>query len=1077
MAVAVGAVRLERPELKARMLAALEAGPLLLIADAGFGKTAALEDALDGSRMASAWVHCADAGGDPGRLLSLILTSVRGAMPGAADVLSERVLAAREPVDPQLAIAALDRELEPLLVDPLAIVLDDAEALDDAPAAIALVGRLLAARAPLLRIAIAARHPLSLPLARARAAGRLTEIGPAELAFSIEESAEYLRAARHAEPSPDELDAVVTATSGWPLGVALAAHGDPRRPGPSRELADAYFEEEVLASLDSELRHAILAAAVAPDLEVAEAAGLGPPEGFELAAQRHGLFLLGGQPRRFHPLFRELLRARFERDLAPAQRRAVNAQIAKAIEDRGSGPGSVSHWLEAEDWDAAAVAIAREGPALARTAPDTVQGWLDALPAEHRARPDLLLLAGTLALGAGRLEAGVDLCRAAVEGFDAAFAPPFLRFASRFALLDALVAVGDLAGAAALGEALDDPDAPGDLAACAVGIGAGAVATRMGGFEAGRALVNRALADPASEPLHPAIGALDGYYFHLPQGRLDDALASAREGAAALQRFDPFGRLPYVLFFLVAIHEERGEDEEALEVATQARDRAARAGLAGWVGVGTSIRAASIRALMGDISGAEQDLAQVPPEWRAWGAWDMAIARAAIAASRGDAQRVRAEAEHALRAIDHWPYFDATRCAAVLAPLLVRAGHPERARTVVEQTLAARIPGVTTARLHAVLAWLLHEEGDEDRSVVELARAWDEAGGQARHLVRREWPRLERPLWVALEHGAIDAESAVAALPDGEALGVFARHPSADVRRAAVIAAGSSGHPDALVRVGELAGDPDARVAAAARAAGERLRVKPPPLSFRVLGGFELRRGSWRVEDSAWERRVAARLVRLLLCRGEAVPEDELFEAFWPDKPATSARRGLQVAISSARAVLDPPGAVPGRLEAGERTYRLRLRESDRVDAFDFMTAAYAALEAPAADRRTALSAAAALWGGEPLPEERYADWAIPFRERLSDTYVEVLAALSDAHAAGGDAAAAADAARRMVEADPLNEGAHARLIAAYARAGRRGHALRQFLACRRALVTGLGVEPGDEIAALHRRVLAGEAV
>jgi ATP/maltotriose-dependent transcriptional regulator MalT/DNA-binding SARP family transcriptional activator len=1074
MAVAVGAVRLERPELSERIRRALDGGPLLLIADAGFGKTAALEDALAGP---TAWVRCGDADGDPGRLLDLILTSVRAAMPGAADVLAERVLTAREPVDPQLAIAALDRELEPLLVDPLTIVLDDAEALDGAPAAIALLGRLLAGRASLLRTATAARHPLALPLARARAAGRLTEIGPADLAFSVEECAEYLRVARHAEPSADEVDALVTATSGWPLGVALAAHGDPRRPGPSRELADAYFEEEVLAPLDSELRHAILAAAVAPDLEVAEAAGLGPAEGLASAAQRHGLFLLGGEPRRFHPLFRELLRARFERELAPAERQAVHAQIAAAIEARSGGPAAVSHWLEAQDWDAASAAIGREGMVLARTAPDTVQGWLDALPADYRKRPDLLLLAGTLALGAGRLEAGVELSRAAVDAFDAALAQPFLRFASRFALLDALVAVGDLAGAAALGDALDDPDAPGDIAACAVGIGAGAVATRMGQFESGRALTNRALSDPASEPLRPAIGALDGYYFDLPQGRLDDALARTREAATALQGFDPFGRLPYVLFFLVAIHEERGEDEQALAVAAQARERAARAGLAGWVGVGTTIRAASIRALMGDVSGAERDLAQVPPEWRAWGAWDMAIARAAVAASLGDSQRVRAEAEQALHAIERWPYFDATRCAAVLAPLLVRAGHPERARTVVEETLAARIPGVTTARLHAVLAWLLHEEGDEDRSVAELALAWHEAGAQARHLVRREWPRLERPLWVALEHEAIDAEAAVAALPDGDALGAFTRHPSAAVRRAAVIAAGSSGHPDALVRVGELAADPDARVAAAARAAGKRLSTEPPPLSFRVLGGFELRRGSWRVEDSAWERRVAARLVRLLLCRGEAVPEDELFEAFWPDKAATSARRGLQVAISSARAVLDPPGADSGRLEAGERTYRLRLRESDRVDAFDYMTAAAAALGAPASDRRTALSAAAALWGGEPLPEERYADWAIPFRERLSDTYVEVLAALSDAHAAAGDAAAAADAARRMVEADPLNESAHARLIVAYARAGRRGHALRQFLACRRALVTGLGVEPGEEIAALHRRVLAGEPV
>jgi DNA-binding SARP family transcriptional activator len=93
------------------------------------------------------------------------------------------------------------------------------------------------------------------------------------------------------------------------------------------------------------------------------------------------------------------------------------------------------------------------------------------------------------------------------------------------------------------------------------------------------------------------------------------------------------------------------------------------------------------------------------------------------------------------------------------------------------------------------------------------------------------------------------------------------------------------------------------------------------------------------------------------------------------------------------------------------------------------------------------------------------------------DQYADLLAALADAHADAGDHMAGARAARRLVDLDPLNEAAHRRLIAAYARTGRRGHALRQFLACRRALVAELGVEPGAETAELQRRVLAGDTV
>jgi DNA-binding SARP family transcriptional activator len=216
----------------------------------------------------------------------------------------------------------------------------------------------------------------------------------------------------------------------------------------------------------------------------------------------------------------------------------------------------------------------------------------------------------------------------------------------------------------------------------------------------------------------------------------------------------------------------------------------------------------------------------------------------------------------------------------------------------------------------------------------------------------------------------------------------------------------------------------------------------------------------------------------LLLCRaGGAAQEDELIDAFWPEAPLESARRSVQVAVSAARAVLDPPGARDSRIVSSERTYRLRLLPSDSVDALQFERAAAAALTADPGRRRGALLSAAALWGGEPLPEERYAEWATTWRERLIDLYGAVLSALSDAHEQAGDRDAAVDAARRLVELDPLNESAHRRLIVAFARAGRRGHALRQFLACRRILVGELGVEPEQETAALQQRVLAGEPV
>lgn len=79
------------------------------------------------------------------------------------------------------------------------------------------------------------------------------------------------------------------------------------------------------------------------------------------------------------------------------------------------------------------------------------------------------------------------------------------------------------------------------------------------------------------------------------------------------------------------------------------------------------------------------------------------------------------------------------------------------------------------------------------------------------------------------------------------------------------------------------------------------------------------------------------------------------------------------------------------------------------------------------------------------------------------------------AHQRAGDHAGAVAAARRMVDLDPYDEAAQRLLMLAYARAGRRGAALRQYLECRRALVDGLGVEPTAETARLHARILAGD--
>jgi DNA-binding SARP family transcriptional activator len=176
------------------------------------------------------------------------------------------------------------------------------------------------------------------------------------------------------------------------------------------------------------------------------------------------------------------------------------------------------------------------------------------------------------------------------------------------------------------------------------------------------------------------------------------------------------------------------------------------------------------------------------------------------------------------------------------------------------------------------------------------------------------------------------------------------------------------------------------------------------------------------------------------------------------------------------RRVLDLPGASTV-IDFSGLLYCLRLRAGDSVDADDVDAAARAALADATSRQLPLLERAASLWGGEPLPEERYSDWALGWRERLTDVYAPILAALADVHLRSGDLAAATIRARDLVKLDVLNEGGHRRLMLAHTRAGQRSQALRQFLACRRASVEQLGVEPAQGITCLQQRILAGESV
>jgi DNA-binding SARP family transcriptional activator/ATP/maltotriose-dependent transcriptional regulator MalT len=1063
--------RIARPALARRVCVALDAGSVLLVAGAGYGKTMALEEAVAHSARRTVWLSCRDAGGEAGRLLMGTVDGLRATVPGLIDVVRDRFGASSEPIDVKTAAGALLGEVERLLVEPLVIVYDDAEEIAGSDAALALLDRLLDVRVAPLSLAIATRRPLPLKLAKLRAAGRVTEFGPADLSFTAGECEELLRLRRGPGVTAEEVTAAITASEGWPMGVAGAV---------SRDTLFDYLAEELFDRLDAPAQLTLVDSAVPATLLPDDAEAIdGDLLGSLLRTDPSGTCS-------YHPLFRAFLLERLE-DLRSSQERAeLHARAAAHLAVTGRQPDAIEHWIEAGEHRAALWTLAEHAHDLVRTSPRQVNEWLAQLPPEFEQDPERLLLEGQLLWGAGRHTDAVEPLRAASARYHAAGAVE-REWTAKLLLADALISAGGFEQAVQLAQGWDEVG--GDAAHAAAGVAWYQVIALAGAgrTEDAERLALRLHDDPATAEHFRYLEDIAHVGADPGAGLGRQTLDRLHDTIAMLERDgDPHGRLPYTMEMVVLVLRDLGERAQALEWLDRCERESERVGL-GFVARDCQLQRALLLAQAGELSGAELELSRAGRQRGAgWRGVHRPQAEAEVASLRGDLVEAVAAAQRALARVAPGAVCFRVWAAVDMAPLLAANGEPDLAREAIAKTMATLdqvFPGsggrLHRARLLATLACLQLDGGEPDDASASVRRCFEEAGSEAAHVVRAHWPALRPVLWHALAEQAIAPDAVLPAmqraLPAGEALVAMVDHPDAAVRRAALSLALAADHPAVLDRLAKLAKDGDGQVAAAATATVARLRTDPPPLRFELLGGFRVQRAGWELGEAAWARPMASRVVRFMLAHGPgAIPEDVLFEAFWSDRPADTARQHLAVAISRARKVLDLPGAEQSVIEARERTFRLRLRDTDSVDVEEFE---HAALEALAQRDHAALDRAAALWTGEPLPEDRYASWSLPWRSRLTETYAQVLGALVEASEAAGRHHDAIRSAQALLALDPLDEAAHRRLMTAYARTGRTSHALRQFLECRHALVTQLGVEPSAQTSAVQARILAGERV
>ena len=371
--------------------------------------------------MKVAWLSLDEGDSDPTRFLTYLVAAVQTIAPNVG----KAVLAALQSPQPPPTETILTTLLNDLttIAERFILVLDDYHALDSRPIDQALT--FLIDHLPTqLHLVIASREDPSLPLARLRVRGQLTELRAADLRFTPAEAADFLNRVMGLNLGADNIAALETRTEGWIAGLQLAAISMQSRSdvagfigsftGSHRFVLD-YLVEEVLQHQPEHTRSFLLQTVILDRLCASLCNAVTEREdGKEMldVLERGNLFLIPlddqRQWYRYHHLFADVLQTR----LMEAQSDRVAALHSRAsawYEQNGLRSDAIRHALAASEFARAADLVELAFPAmnLARQFA-TLLGWLKALPDELvRVRPVLCYAYALASMACGENE-GVE---------------------------------------------------------------------------------------------------------------------------------------------------------------------------------------------------------------------------------------------------------------------------------------------------------------------------------------------------------------------------------------------------------------------------------------------------------------------------------------------------------------------------------------------------------------------------------------------------------------------------------------------------------------------------------------------
>jgi LuxR family maltose regulon positive regulatory protein len=422
-----------RPHLTRRLDEGLAGKLTLLSAPAGYGKTTLVSDWLHSAGRPFTWLTLDEDDNDPARFLAYLVAALQ-LVDSRLGEAARAMLLTPQPPPPESVLTALINDIA-AVGQPFALALDDYHLIGTL-AIHQLLTFLLDHQPSEMHLVIATRQDPPLPLARWRARGQMAEFRQADLRFTREETADFLRRVMGLDLSHADVAVLHQRTEGWIAGLQLTALSMQGRSdaqefvrsltGSHRYILD-YLIEEVFKLQPTDAQAFLLKTSVLDRFSAPLCDAITERDDSHdvlRALEQANLFLVPlddtRQWYRYHRLFADLLRHRLEIVESEAVVNRVHEVASEWYEANGFPSEAVHHALAARDWERAATLISDAGDALMKRGEMvTLLRWFQALP-EHvvRASPRLCCDYSWPLILTGQLEAAESYLGQASEAAD-----------------------------------------------------------------------------------------------------------------------------------------------------------------------------------------------------------------------------------------------------------------------------------------------------------------------------------------------------------------------------------------------------------------------------------------------------------------------------------------------------------------------------------------------------------------------------------------------------------------------------------------------------------------------------------